>query len=91
MSKYNGWANYATWRINLELFDSMEPEHFGLEPGEELKLTDLHELADAMKDQAESFICEQSTGLAESYALAFLADVDWYEIAKHFVETYSQE
>jgi len=23
--KYNGWANYATWRVALELFDGMEP------------------------------------------------------------------
>ena len=21
MSKYNGWTNYATWRIDLEIFD----------------------------------------------------------------------
>jgi hypothetical protein len=20
-TKYNGWTNYATWRVNLEMFD----------------------------------------------------------------------
>ena len=22
--KYNGWTNYATWRINLEIIDGIE-------------------------------------------------------------------
>jgi len=22
---YNGWTNYATWRINLEMFDGYNP------------------------------------------------------------------
>ena len=21
---YNGWTNYATWRVNLEIFDGMD-------------------------------------------------------------------
>ena len=88
---YNGWANYATWRVNLEIFDSLGPEEFGLDRGEELKCCDVYELADAFKERAEYYVCEQSTGLAESYALAFLADVNWLEIAKHFVETYAVE
>ena len=24
--KYNGWTNYATWRVMLELFDTHTPE-----------------------------------------------------------------
>lgn len=24
MMKYNGWTNYATWRVNLEMFDGMQ-------------------------------------------------------------------
>ena len=23
-TKYNGWTNYATWRVNLEIFDGNE-------------------------------------------------------------------
>lgn len=86
---YNGWTNYATWRVNLEIFDSLCPEEFNLERGEELKCTDLYELSQALKERAEFYIDEQSTGLANSYALAFLSEVNWYEIAKHFVETYA--
>jgi len=25
---YNGWSNYATWRINLEVFDGMDAQEF---------------------------------------------------------------
>lgn len=92
MSTYNGWTNYATWRVNLEIFDGMEPEFFGLEEGEEIKLTDVHELADAMKEHAETMICDykNETNLAQDYALAFLSDVNWREIAEHFIEAYAE-
>jgi len=29
MSDYNGWANYATWRINLEYFDGVTAVDIG--------------------------------------------------------------
>ena len=86
---YNGWTNYATWRVNLEMFDNLCPEEFDLPRGEELKCCDVYELADAFKERAEYYIEQQATGLAEAYALAFLAEVSWYEIAKHFIETYA--
>jgi len=25
---YNGWTNYATWRVNLEMFDGATDELF---------------------------------------------------------------
>lgn len=65
---YNGWTNYATWRVQLEIFDGMEIH-------EEMSLKDV-------KDYAEQIIEDTSTpGLARDYALAFLSDVDWQEIA----------
>ena len=27
MNEYNGWANYATWRINLEILGDIEFEN----------------------------------------------------------------
>jgi hypothetical protein len=85
---YNGWMNYATWRVNLEIFDSMEPEDFDLD-AEDLGSVDLYELAEAMKDYAEQMIEQGSQdGLAKDYALAFLGDVNWYEIAEVWVEAH---
>jgi hypothetical protein len=66
--KYNGWANYATWRVNLEWFADY-PEEFAGFTHEDLKA----HVEDILSDGAEN-----ETTL--SYALAFLDDVDWYEI-----------
>jgi hypothetical protein len=85
---YNGWMNYATWRVDLEIFDSMNPEDFDLKD-EDLGSVDLYELAEAMKDYAEQMIEQGSQdGLAKDYALAFLGDVNWYEIAEMWVEAH---
>jgi hypothetical protein len=67
---YNGWTNYATWRVNLEFFDDGASEYYSD--------------ADSCRDYVESVIEEQANGLALSYALAFLSDVNWHEIAKHY-------
>ena len=80
---YNGWTNYATWRVNLEVFDGMDVEEMGWH-----KL-DVYDLAMMMKEYAEEIVCPFKKGentLAESYALAFLSEVNWQEIAKHYVE-----
>ena len=76
---YNGWTNYATWRVNLEIFDGIDSEVFDLsqEP---------YDLGHDLKAHAEELIDMSSQeGLARDYALAFLNDVNWHEIAKHMI------
>jgi len=68
-AKYNGWTNYATWRVNLEFFDDGAGEYY--------------QDAQACRDYVESVIEEQANGIALDYALAFLSDVNWHEIAEH--------
>ena len=80
MSTYNGWTNYATWRVNLEMWDGYEIEHGDFD--------DVESLADYLKDSSEDIINESSDGLANSYAMAFLNGVNWDEIAKHKAEEY---
>lgn len=94
---YNGWSNYETWRVNLEVFDG-------------LVLTDLLPIADsepksyfsgaefyavvmdACKNYAEELIEQTSQeGLARDYAFAFLSNVVWRDIAKHLIATIEQE
>jgi len=78
-NKYNGWTNYATWRVNLEIFDGYDPE------GQEID----HEYC---KDFAEEIVfgdindINTSNALAHSYASAFMSDVNWHEIAEHINE-----
>lgn len=73
---YNGWTNYATWRVNLEIFDGMSAEIIH------------HITPEALREYAEDLIesTTLSQGLALDYALAFLADVNWHEIAEHIKE-----
>ncbi len=80
---YNGWTNYATWRVNLEIFDGMAPRDFG--DGHD----SAYELAGSLKYYAEELI-EQTAGegLARDYAMAFLDDVNWREIAQHMINDY---
>ena len=42
-----------------------------------------------MKELAELIMEDRATGLALDYALAFLSDVNWYEIAEHKIKEYA--
>ena len=70
--KYNGWTNYATWRVNLEIFDGCLYSDMDGE-----KAT-----AEGCKDYAEEVVSESGEGYALDYARAFLANVNWHEIAE---------
>jgi hypothetical protein len=78
--KYNGWTNYATWRVNLEIFDGYDPDGRLVCPFE-------------LQDYAEEIIEGQAEArsLALDYAMAFLAAVNWCEIARHINETHNSE
>jgi len=82
---YNGWTNYATWRVNLEIFDGIDPrDDYGLQN------LDVYDLAKRLQEHAEELICDykNETSLAQDYALAFLSDVNWAEIARHMIDDY---
>ena len=78
-AEYNGWTNYETWRVNLELFDGMDLSDHPVDAG-------FHDgVAEYLKEMAEEAIVGEATGLAASFALAFMANVNWREIAKHYM------
>jgi len=87
---YNGWTNYETWRVNLEIFDGFEPtEYYSA-----CDLTDAYELGQSLKQYAEEVIFECASvpdGLARDYAQAFLEAVNWHEIAEHMIEDAKEE
>jgi hypothetical protein len=70
---YNGWTNYATWRIALEIFDGYEPDYMVT--------------AQDCEEMAEQVIFQNSVDtLSDSYARAFLSDVNYNEIANNLNE-----
>jgi hypothetical protein len=86
-TKYNGWTNYATWRVNLEIFDGFDPTDYY----SDLDANDVYGLGQSLKDYSEQVIFECSDvpdGLAKDYALAFLSEVNWHEIAEHLIADY---
>ena len=81
-TKYNGWTNYATWRLQLEFFDGIDPrEHFA-------GVTDAYELSEQLKEYLVGYLDEFGSGLTLDYAMAFINQVNYYEIAEHMIEDY---
>jgi hypothetical protein len=78
-TEYNGWTNYATWRVHLEIFDGATASDYGTwEPSD---------LVADLKDYVEqAIVLTSEAGIARDYAMAFISDVNWYEIADHLID-----
>lgn len=77
MEKYNGWTNYATWKVNLEIFADYELNEYE----QSMDIIDLAKIFENMVDE----ILTSDTGynsLAYNYATAFIAGIDVYKIAQ---------
>lgn len=95
MKTYNGWTNYATWRVNLELLDGVEtsleasPEDYTeyIENGEisdDNRMEIIYNLSKELESLVEEIMDSYDTdSIVRSYADAFVSDVNWYEIAEH--------
>jgi hypothetical protein len=82
---YNGWTNYATWRVNLEIFDGIDPREMGWRK-------DTYDLLPILRDYVRDVLeMDTKQGLALDFALAFIEDVNWREIATHLLEEYADE
>lgn len=95
MKTYNGWTNYATWRVNLELLDDVEtsletsPEDYTeyVENGEisdDNRMEIIYNLSKELESYVEEVMDSYDTdSIVRSYADSFLSDVNYYEIAEH--------
>ena len=75
--KHNGWTNYATWRVNLEIIDRIEIE--------------TKTCAATIKEIIDDVVFSQyelgnGSHLVEDYARAFVSEVNFYEIAQSINE-----
>lgn len=80
--QYNGWANYSTWRINLKIFDGQSLE----DVTGSWDRVDAYDLGKVLEEQVESLLEESGKGLVLDYAMSFINDVDWTEIAEHLLD-----
>ena len=74
---YNGWTNYATWRINSEMFDGFDPSdktlyYISVDP------SNADELGQSLKQYAEEIA-------------SLVSDVNWHELAERMIAYYAEE
>ena len=90
----NGWTNCATWRVNLELCnDWLDSLSRDVEAGYREPFTSKIALADELKETVSEFVCgddHDAQSIATQYALAFLDNVNWYEIAETYKLDYPE-
>ena len=52
---------------------------------------DAYDLGDSLREMAYETLSAGGSGLVLDYAMAFLSDVNWPEIARHMIEDYREE
>ena len=85
-NEYNGWANYPTWRVNLEILGDIQWVE------EEIEILSV----EMLEEYVENVVFENNgisghLGLMEDYARAFLANVDYREIYESIMENYQHD
>ena len=73
--KHNGWTNYATWRVNLEVINGI--------------VFETKTCAATIKEIIDDVVFSQYDGmnsLMYDYASAFISEVNFYEIAQSINE-----
>ncbi len=92
--KYNGWTNYATWRIALEMFDGHTAKDLDPHNKRVTYETCKHYVQTFLEDSFEGFSLNQynrnASSLIEGWTNAFLEDVNWQEIADHLNDEVSE-
>lgn len=91
---YNGWANYETWAVNLELCEDLCRAW----EDEGQSFDDIGELREALQETVLALVDEEldasrlgDQSIMYHWALRSLANVNWWEIAKHYEDQFIGE
>lgn len=85
--KYNGWANYPTWRVNLEFFDGLDWDDTFQHVVDDDKEDAIDEIKDTLESMMDEYIAsEMQNKWIMGWVDAWLAQVNYYEIAKHIYD-----
>jgi|ERR1043166_1966752 hypothetical protein len=94
---YNGWTNYETWVVNLWMDNEEGTQRYWSERAEEIVRSSeadqyntkieraYSDLSDELKREHEENAPEVS-GVFSGLLTAALGEVDWYEIAKSWID-----
>lgn len=95
-NEYNGWTNYETWVVNLWLNNEQGSQDYWLNVAEWVlhhsKDEDAarYELASIIENQHEESLPEL-TGFAADLLNASMSEVNWHEIAEHFIDAAKEQ
>jgi len=90
---YEGWKNFETWNVNLWLANDQGLYQMALELVQDSG-GDLHDLRVSLKDLFEQTFEDQidiPSGPISDILNAGLREIDWREIAEHWIEDYEAD
>ena len=85
MSTYNGWTNWETWKVNLELLDGLDANDLNIE---HYTQDEYYEAGQAIEEHVEEWISMEynANSFVSGIVRGFMSDVNWSEIAKHLID-----
>jgi hypothetical protein len=93
---YNGWTNYETWLANLWIDNDWRmSESFAMQAGDLLGSYEEDEAAERLSGRIEEFFDELRPDIHHGFFAdvinASMREVNWREIAWHYVVTWQNE
>ena len=85
MSNYNGWTNWETWKVNLELLDGLDASDLNIE---HYTQDEYYEAGQVIEEYVGELIAMQYQydGFVGGIISGFMSDVNWSELAKCFID-----
>lgn len=90
MSTYNGWTNWETWKVNLEILDGMDASDLSIE---HYTQDEYYEAGQLISDYVSEVLSPEYTGdgFVGNIVHDFMLTVNWNELAKHFIDQWIED
>ena len=90
MSTYNGWTNWETWKVNLELLDGLTAEDLNIE---HCSQDEYYEAGQMVEEYVQELIAMEYNdgGFISGVIQGFLSEVNWSELAQMFIDQWAMD